>query len=331
MKHPSEHSVIFKGLGAYLPKNKLTNNELAQMVNTSDEWIRTRTGIVTRHIAQTEEKTSDMCTEAARLALKNAGLQPSDIDLIIVATVTSDKIFPSTATIVQKNLGLGPVPAFDLEAACSGFLYAIDVALSMMVRSATYKNVLVIGGEKLSTIVDWTDRSTCVLFGDAAGAAVLSKVNEARVGIIESVLGADGSNAELLHVPTGGIAMPTSNDVNKPFIKMNGKEVFKHAVRVMEKVARDVLSQTGIDIKDIDCVIPHQANQRIIESLVEHLKLSPEKVFINLSKVGNTSAASIPLALFDAIQEGRIKRGNWVLLVAFGAGLTWASTLIKWH
>lgn len=328
-----DSSIIIKGIGSYAPPRVLSNNDLAKMVDTSDEWIRTRTGITERRIAENGENCSDMGAKAAQAALKNAGLEPSDIDLIIVATMTPDMLFPSTACLVQSKLGLSQVPSFDVSAACSGFLYVMDIAWNMM-HSGDYQNVLVIGAEKLSSIMDWQDRTTCVLFGDGAGAVVLSKQDGAGVGILGTRLGADGKDFSILYMPGGGSTEPASVQTveeRRHYLKMAGREVFKIAVRVMEKSSMGIMKEYGLDPNDIACVIPHQANIRIIELMSNRMGLPMEKFPVNLDRYGNTSAASIPLALDEALQNNRIKSGDYVLLTAFGAGLTWASSLIKWH
>jgi 3-oxoacyl-[acyl-carrier-protein] synthase-3 len=318
------------GVGSYGPDQVVDNNKLSETVDTSDDWIRTRTGILERRYASPNQTTSDLALEAARQAMKNAGVLPEEIDLVLVATITPDMAFPSTACILQHKLGLNKIACFDLEAACSGFLYALDVA-DAMISSGRYRKALVIGAEKMSSIMDWEDRTTCVLFGDGAGAAVLS--NE---GIGPELLGfycgADGSNPSLLCQPAGGSAFPaTTETVNdrKHFLKMNGREIFKSAVRVMESSCRELLSKHSLTLGDIDHIIPHQANMRIVESLSQRLEVPMDKFFCNLDRFGNTSAASIPLALSEAISTNKIKPNQLCLLVAFGAGLTWSSTLLR--
>ena len=325
-------SVVIKGMGAYAPKNVVTNEDLSQIVDTSDEWIRTRTGIGERHLADESETVSFMASEAAKEALENSGLSIEEIDLLIVATMTPDMLFPSTACLVQSKLGLKKVASFDIEAACSGFLYALEVGSSML-KAGAYKNALIIGSEKISGIVDWQDRTTCVLFGDGAGAAVLSKSEEPDIGVLGALLRADGDAAHLLHMPGGGSNIPASSeslDDRQHFLKMNGKEIFKVAVRYMEQASLDLLESKGLTIEEIDCVIPHQANMRIIDSLGERLGVPKEKFVNNLVRYGNTSAASIPIALTEAVKLGKLKKGDHLLLIAFGAGLTWGASLIKW-
>lgn len=326
-------SVIIAGVGSYAPERILTNDELAKMVNTSDEWIRTRSGIGERRIAAENECCSDMAVKAAKSALADAKMSAADIDLLIIATCTPDTPLPSTACIVQHKLG---VPAhttcFDISAACSGFLYAMEIAYGQLLTNR-YKRALIIGAEKLSTIVDWSDRTTCVLFGDAAGAAVLTKVPQPGIGIIGSDLGADGEFADKLMIPAGGSSCPASAqtvEARQHFIRMNGKEVFKSAVRVMETVCREMMEQHQLTPDQISLVIPHQANIRIIEALAGNLKLPMDKFFVNLDRYGNTSSATIPLALDEARRSGRVKPGDLTLLVAFGAGLTYGAALVRW-
>lgn len=327
------NSVIVSGTGSYLPAKVVSNEDLTRMVETTDEWIVTRTGIRERRVAAAGEVTSDMAVEASRQAIEAAGLKPEDIDLIIVATITPDMLFPSTACILQTKLKMRPVPAFDVEAACSGFLYVLDIAQAML-RSSNCRHALIVGAEKLSSIVDWTDRSTCVLFGDGAGAAVLSRSDSPGVGVLSSILGSDGDGGDILFMPGGGAIQPaTAESVlsRQHFLKMNGKEVFKIAVRVMEKAALDILEEHQLAPEDIALIIPHQANIRIIEMLASRLKLPLDRFGLNIDRVGNTSAASIPLVLDEAVREGRVKPGDYVLMVAFGAGLTWGASLIRWQ
>lgn len=332
MSSPSQSAIII-GTGSYVPDNIVTNDDLAKIVDTSDEWIRTRSGIRQRHFAAKDEATSDMACVAAQRAIDAAGIDRSVIDLIIVATMTPDMPFPSTACLIQSKLGLPNVTTFDMQAACSGFVYALSVANSML-ASGNFNNALVIGAEKMSGILDFEDRTTCVLFGDGAGAAVLTRAPADKIGILGAIGGADGSCPSLLQQPGGGSAMPaseTSIATRQHFLKMNGKEIFKSAVRVMGQASTDILEQVGYTPEDLDLVIPHQANMRIIESLAKRLEIPMEKFHNNLDRFGNTSAASVPIALDEAYRAGRIKSGDLILLVAFGAGLTWASTLIKWQ
>jgi 3-oxoacyl-[acyl-carrier-protein] synthase-3 len=326
-------STVILGTGAYAPARVLTNTELALTIDTSDEWIVSRSGIRERHIAAPGEMTSDMAVHAARLALADAKLQPADIDLLVIATITPDMPMPATACSVQHKLGLSTSTAcFDLNAACSGFIYALDTACAM-IGSGRYRHALVIGVEKLSSIVDWTDRTTCVLFGDGAGAAVIGASFRPAVGLIGAKLGSYGDCVDLLCIPAGGSNTPASTASlasRDHFLKMKGKEVFKYAVRGMEEAARDILEQHGIAANQINLVIPHQANRRIIESIAQYLELPMERFFVNLDRYGNTSAASIPIALDEARRAGRINPGDLTLLVAFGAGLTYGSALIRW-
>jgi len=318
------------GMGSFGPKRIVDNHELSKVVDTSDEWIRSRTGIQERRFASDDQSTSDLSFEAAKVALENANLSPDQIDLVVVATITPDMAFPSTACLLQHKLGLGKVASFDIEAACSGFLYALDVADAML-SSGRYNNALVIGAEKMSSIMDWEDRTTCVLFGDGAGAAVLSKEGDG-MELLGFYCGADGSNPSLLCQPAGGSAQPASRETlidRKHYLKMNGREIFKSAVRVMESSCRKILEEKQISINEIDHIIPHQANMRIVESLAQRLQVPLEKFYCNLDRFGNTSAASIPLALDEAQRLQKIKKGQLGLLVAFGAGLTWSSTLIR--
>lgn len=325
-----EKSVLL-GVGSYVPDKILDNNELSQNVATSDEWIRTRTGIKERRIASSCQSTSDLACFAAQKAIKSANVEPEEIDLVIVATITPDMAFPSTACLLQDKLGLGKVACFDLEAACSGFLYSLDVADGML-SSGRYKCALVIGAEKMSSILDWEDRTTCVLFGDGAGAAILKR-EEDGPQLLGFRSGADGSNPSLLHQPAGGSKQPASLNTIKNrehFLKMNGKEIFKSAVRVMERATRELLEANGFGTTDVDHVIPHQANVRIVESLAQRLEIPIDKFFCNLDRHGNTSAASIPIALDEAVSKQIFKKGDLAVMVAFGAGLTWSSTLVRY-
>ncbi|MBM3825892.1 MAG: ketoacyl-ACP synthase III [Verrucomicrobia bacterium] len=330
----SAPSVYMRAIGVHAPERRLTNAELSTRVDTSDEWIRTRSGITERRIAGPSENPSDMGAKAAAQALERAGLGPEDIDLLVVATMTPDVPFPATACLLQAKLGLRrDIPCFDISAACSGFIYATQVASDMM-RAGAYRRALVVGAEKLSSVVDWQDRSTCVLFGDGAGATVLETTDERGVGLLGNLLGADGTSAELLHCTHGGSAEPaseTSVRERQHCLRMNGKEVFKQAVRVMADACERLLAQCGMKSDQVACFIPHQANIRIIEAVADQLKVGMDRFPCNLDRFGNTSAASIPLALEEAWRNDRVRHGDLVLLVAFGAGLTWGATLLRWH
>ncbi|MDR1254670.1 MAG: ketoacyl-ACP synthase III [Puniceicoccales bacterium] len=319
-------SVIIRGVGSYLPRKILTNHELASMVDTSDEWIRTRTGISQRHIADANEVCSDLAHMASKNALADAHLQTKDIDLLIVSTITHNMVFPSLAAILQAKLGLRNVMSFDINATCSGFLYALEIAAHLLQNGNSYRCALVVGSEKLSSIVDWEDRSTCVLFGDASGAFVLEYTPAEHVGILDTVLGADGSSPEKLYC---GALQPT--DVNtKHFMKMNGQEVFKNSIYWMRKSIEELLKRNHLKKTDVACLIPHQANLRIIQSLAQSLDFPMEHVFYNLDTVGNTSSASIPVAFAQAKSAHYFHSGDYIVLVAFGGGFTWGATLIKW-
>lgn len=311
------------GTGSYLPEKFLTNIDLESMVETSDEWITDRTGIKKRHIAGDDETTTDLAYFAAKNAISAAGIKPRDIDMIIVATTTPTRIFPSTAALVQQKLGIHGCPAFDIQAVCTGFVYALTVA-DKFIKSGSAKNVLVIGAETLSRIVDWTDRNTCVLFGDGAGAVVLQA--SADPGILSTHIHCDGSFNELLHVPTG----PGSAITEDPaYIEMQGNDVFKIAVKTLSKIVDETLAANQLNKHDIDWLIPHQANIRIIAATAKKLSMSMDSVVVTVQDHGNTSAASIPLALDVAVRDGRIKRGETLLFEAFGGGFTWGSALIK--
>ncbi len=326
------NGVFISGTGSYAPSKTLTNCDLARMVDTSDQWIINRTGIRERRIAGTEEKTSTMGSLASAAAIKAAGIHKDDIDLVLVATLTPDMFFPSTACLVQTQLGLRQVTSFDVGAACSGFIFALEIASNMM-KNGNFRHALVIGSEKLSSILDWEDRKTCVLFGDGAGAVVLSSQNRLGYEVIDSYTASDGSQPKLLHMPGGGSACPATPESlgqGRHFLKMQGQKVFKVAVRFMEQSVRKMLDRHGLIPEDIDLFIPHQANLRIIEALARSIKAPREKFFVNLDRWGNTSAASIPIALDEASRKNRLQSGDYVLLVAFGAGLTWGSTLLKW-
>ncbi|KAA8754559.1 MULTISPECIES: beta-ketoacyl-ACP synthase III [Paenibacillus] len=319
------------GTGKYVPEKILTNSDLEKMVDTNDEWIVSRTGIKERHIAAPDQATSDLAYEAAIKALESAGMTGSDLDLIIVATITPDSSFPSTACILQDKLGAKGAAAFDLSAACSGFVYGLASATSF-IQSGMYNNALVIGADCLSRITDYTDRNTCVLFGDGAGAVVVGEVPEGR-GFKAFDLGAEGAGGSLLQMEGGGSRLPASAETvenKKHYIYMNGREVFKFAVRVMGTATIEVLRKAGMERTDVDLFVPHQANIRIIQSAMQRLELPEEKVVVNVDKYANTSAASIPLALVEAAEEGRMKAGDTVLMVGFGGGLTWGASVLVW-
>ena len=326
-----EKKVGIIGLGKYLPEKRLTNKDLEKIVDTTDEWITERTGIKERRIARDDEVTSDMAVNAAKKALENAKLKPEDINLIIVATITPDMFFPSTACVVQNKLGINHVPAFDISVACSGFIYGIAIA-DQFIKSGGYKHILVIAAEKLSSITDWRDRSTCILLGDGAGAAVLGEVEKG--GILSIYLGADGSKGDLLMMPAGGSKLPATAstiEARLHFLKMEGNVLFKHAVRVMAEAALKVTEPLGLKGDDIKLVIPHQANIRILNAVAKRMGIDPEKkLYLNIDKYGNMSAASSAVALAEAVEEGRVKKGDIILLDAFGAGLTWGAIVIEW-
>jgi 3-oxoacyl-[acyl-carrier-protein] synthase III len=319
------------GVGSYVPAKVLTNADLARMIETTDEWITTRTGIKERRIAAKNEFTSDLATQAALCAMRRAGVTADQVDLIIVATATPDMPFPSTACLVQRKIGAHLAAAFDLEAACSGFIYGLEIG-QQFIMSRTYDTVLVIGAEKLSSIVDWKDRNTCVLFGDGAGAAVLQNRPNSH-GLLTAVMGADGRKSDLLFMAGGGSRCPASAEsvaAGLHYLRMDGKETFKNAVQAMQTAAEEALRRCEIDISRIKCIIPHQANLRIIEAVGERLGARPEQLFVNVQKYGNTSAASVAIALDEAVSSGQIQRGDLILLVVFGAGLTWGAAVIEW-
>ena len=326
-----KRTVSIIGTGSYLPERVMTNQEIEKLVETSDDWITTRTGIKERHIAAEGESTSDMAAGAARAAMENAGISADQIDLIIVATVTPDMFFPSTACFVQTKIGAKNAACFDVSAACSGFLYALEIA-QQFITSHTYDTILVIGAEKLSSIVDWTDRNTCVLFGDGAGAAVLRHRGGGH-GIVSTFMASDGGLSDILYIPGGGSRFPISKenaDQRLNSIRMNGKETYKHAVISMLDAAQKALAEANLHPDDLACIIPHQANLRIIEAIAHRLNLPLDRFMVNLDRYGNTSAAAVAIALDEANRTGRMKVGDYVLLVVFGGGLTWASSVIQW-
>jgi 3-oxoacyl-[acyl-carrier-protein] synthase III len=323
-------AVGLTGIGAYVPDRVLTNADLEAMVETSDEWIVTRTGIKERRIAAPEQAASDLALPAARAALEQAGVAPEELDLVVVATATPDMLFPATAAIVADTLGARNAAAYDLLAGCTGFVYALSQAYGA-VATGLSKKALVIGAEVLSKITNWEDRSTCILFGDGAGAAVVQPIGEG--GIVGFELGADGSGGPDLCVPAGGSRRPVSQETLEEelqFIKMNGAEVYRFATRVMVSSAEELLSACGAGIDDIDLYVPHQANKRIVDHAVKNLGLDPEKVLMNIDRFGNTSSASIPICLVEAQAEGRLEEGTRVLMSAVGAGLTWGSAYLTW-
>jgi 3-oxoacyl-[acyl-carrier-protein] synthase-3 len=319
------------GTGSFVPSKILTNFDLEKMVETSNEWIVSRSGIKERRIVEDGTVSSDLAFEASKIALKEAGLEPGQIDLIVVGTVTPDYLLPSTACVIQDKLKIKNAAVMDVVAACSGFIYGLSIA-SAFITSGQFKNVLVIGVETLSKITNWSDRNTCVLFGDGAGAAVVQATTEEK-GILGTFLSGDGSLANLLHIPVGGTKVPLTKenvDLKQQYIQMAGSEVFKSAVRAMEDAAIHVIQKVGLSPEEIDLVVPHQANIRIIEALAKRLKLPMDKVYVNIDRFGNTSSASVPIALDEARKKGLIKEGSNTVLVAFGGGFTWGSAFIRW-
>lgn len=319
------------GTGSYAPKKIVTNQDLEKLVDTSDEWITERTGIKERRIADKNQTTSDLAYEASRKALKAAGLEAEELDLIITATTTPDMIMPNLGCVLQEKLGAKKAAAFDIVAACSGFLYGMSIA-DAFIRSGAHKNILLVGAEILSRFTDWEDRGTCIIFGDGAGAVVIQRHSGKR-GILSTHLHSDGSLGELLYVPAGGTLHPASHETihkRMHYIKMKGNELFKVAVRALEEVVQEALTFNKVKPEEIDFLIPHQANLRIIQAMAQRLKMPMEKVVVTLPKYGNTSAASIPMALDKAVRDGRIKENHLILFEAFGGGLTWASALVRW-
>ena len=327
-----DYQVCVAGTGSYLPERVLTNEELSKRVDTSDEWIFSRTGIRARRIAAEGEHTSHMASAAARKALEQAGIDASEIQLIIVATITPDTLTPATACYVQQQIGAKNAVAFDISAACSGFLYAMKIS-KRMIADGAYENALIIGAEKLSAFVNWEDRTTCVLFGDGAGAAVLRRASPDEGSILATEMGTDGTLTHLLNIPGGGSACPiTESNVGDHLasLAMQGKEVFKHAVNRMKEAAETVIERAGLQAEEIACVIPHQANLRIIDAIADRLAVPNDRVFVNLDKYGNTSAAAVAIALDEAHRSGAFKRGDNIVMVVFGAGLTWAAAAVRW-
>jgi 3-oxoacyl-[acyl-carrier-protein] synthase-3 len=319
------------GWGMHVPEKVLTNGDIAKMVNTSDEWIQERTGIRERHVVMREQTTASLGTEACLMALKAAGIGPTKVDLIIVATSSPEHLFPTTASLIQDSIGAVNAGAFDLLAACTGFIYAMDVA-AQAIRSGSINTALVIGSETLSRFVNWKDRGTSILFGDGAGALVLQGSDQPG-GILSSVLKSDGSGADLLHIPAGGSSIPASPESvsnGQHYIHMNGREVFRFATRVMAQVTEEAVKKANLKMEDVDLIIPHQANYRIIEAAARQMKLPIEKFMVNVDRYGNTSAASIPIATCEALQANRLGQGNKVVFVGFGAGLTWGALVVDW-
>lgn len=326
------YGVKILGTGSYAPEKVLTNADLEEFVDTTDEWIVTRTGIRERHVAADDQPTSALAEQAARQAMDMAGITANDIDLILVATITPDKCFPNTGCFLQQRLQATRAACFSIEAACSGFVYGLDVC-SALLRTGRFKTALVVGSEKLSSIVNWNDRSTCVLFGDGAGAVILQAVPEEDDCYIASHLAADGNHSDILHIPAGGSSMPISREIldnEQQYMVMSGKEVFKLAVRAMASSGRNALAQAGMTHEQVRWCIPHQANTRIVAAVGKELGMPMDRVFVNLDKYGNTSAASIPLALDEVVRTGQVDHGDYLLLVAFGGGLTWGANLIRW-
>jgi len=322
------------GTGSYTPDKVLTNFDLEKMVETSDEWIRTRTGICERHIAAPDQACSDLALQAATRAIDMAGLAVTDIDFIIVASISVDKIFPSTACILQSKLGAIQSGCVDIEAACSGLLYGIELATGLLRGHKKYRNILVIGAEKLSTLVDWEDRNTCVLFGDGAAAVILQRTDDGEDLLLASEVKADGNYGDILHVPAGGSACPVSHatvDQRLHYMRMAGQEVFKLAVGSMVGASRNVMAEAGVTPEQIAWLVPHQANYRILKAVASRLEVPEDRVFINLDKYGNTSAASIGICLDEIVRGGLVKKGDYLLLTAFGGGLTWGSLLLRWQ
>ena len=327
----SPYKAVISGHGSYIPDKVLTNDDLAKMIDTSDEWITTRTGIKKRHITNDNESTALLAAEAAKKALKRANLKAEDLELIIVATVTPEMVFPSTANFVQAAIQANNAWGFDLAAACSGFIYALSIA-QQFIENGRYKNALVIGAETLTKITDWTDRASCILFGDGAGAVILERGTENQKGIMYSSMFADGNGWEVLNCQAYGSRYPSSKPLDDPkkiYMHIKGREVYQQAIRRIVETVNNSLEHCGLTINDVDMLVSHQMNARIIESAVKRLELPDEKVFININEYGNTSAASVPIAFDECASQGRIKKGDIVVLVAFGAGLTWGANVIE--
>ncbi len=324
-------TVSIIGTGSYVPEKVLTNHDLEKIVDTTDEWIHSRTGMRERHIAAADQATSDLATEAAKAALADAGISAEEVDLLVVATLSPDMFFPSTACFVQEKIGAKNAFCYDLGAACSGFLYALDNAKNQ-IASGAVKTALVIGAEKMSTFIDWEDRGTCILFGDGAGAAVLQAGGEGR-GIMQSVMGSDGSLADLLWTPGGGSRNPASHemiDQRQQYLKMKGREVFKHAVVRMTEAVVQALEKNSVDVGDIKCFIPHQANVRIIDAIAKRLDIA-DRIYTNVGKYANTSSAALAIALDEAVKDGTIQQGDLVAMTVFGGGFTWGANVLEWN
>jgi 3-oxoacyl-[acyl-carrier-protein] synthase-3 len=327
---PNTYGAIITGTGSSLPERRLTNDDLSKMVDTNDEWITQRTGIRERRIAGDGESTATLATAAARKALDAAGIQASEVDLIIVATITPEMVFPSTACFVAASLGLTSTPAFDMSAACSGFIYALNTAANF-IKAGQYKTIVVVGAETLSRIVDYSDRASCILFGDGAGAVVLQRTNDPRKGVIYASLHADGNGAEAMKCMPGS-RHPVSNEMlsaKDQFMKIKGREVYKFAVTKFEELIEDAMRKCELTKDQVKLIVPHQVNQRIIDSAMEKLEMGPDKAHVNIDRYGNTSAASIPIALDEAWRAGKVQPGDNIIFVAFGAGLTWANAVLK--
>jgi len=330
-RHPPAFRAVIAGHGSFAPAKLLTNDELAEMVDTSDEWITTRTGVKVRHITEDNESTAFLATEAAKRALAEANLDGRDLELIIVATITPEMVFPSTASFVQRALKAKKAWVFDLSAACSGFVYSLSI-VQQFIESGRLNNALVIGAETLTKITDWTDRGSCILFGDGAGAVVLQRKEDGRRGILYSTMHSDGNRWEALNCQAYGSRHPVSRELDDPkkiYMQIKGREVYQQAIRRIVETVKDCLDVCDLSIDDLAMVVSHQMNARIIESAAKRLKLPDEKVFININEYGNTSAASVPIAFDDCVRKGRIKRGDIIILVAFGAGLTWGANVVE--
>lgn len=329
--HSPAHRAVITGHGSFVPEKLLTNDDLAKMVDTSDKWITTRTGIKVRHITTDEESTAYLSTQAAKKAMEVANLDPKELELIIVATITPEMVFPSTASFVQRELKANKAWVFDLAAACSGFVYGLSI-VQQFLESGRFNNALVIGAETLTKITDWTDRTSCILFGDGVGAVVLERAKDGQKGIIYSTMHSDGDRWEALNCQAYGSRHPSSKELDDPkkiYMKIKGREVYQQAIRRIVETVTESLDHCGLTMNDVKMFISHQMNARIIESAAKRLKVPDEKVFININEYGNTSAASVPIAFDDCVRKGKIKKGDIVILVAFGAGLTWGANVIE--